>query len=83
MSDEILDITNLSSKGATINLFKIDANQNSINQQILSILSMSLSFNANNINVDDNDHSSISQKICVVRLATAILQQNGNVASKF
>ena len=82
MSDETLDITNTRSKDATINLFKIDANQNSINQQILSISSMSLSFVADNIN--DHDHSStrsINQQIHVVRLATAILQQNRNVES--
>ena len=74
MSDETLDITNTGSKDATINLLKMDSNRNSNNQQILSILSLLLSFVASDIN--DNDHPttrSISRQIHVVRLATAIL----------
>ena len=84
MSDETLDITNTSSKDATINLLNFDANQNSNNQRILSILSLLLCFVANNINNDDNSHPStrnIIQQIHVLRLATAILRQKWNADS--
>ena len=84
MSDETLDMTNTGSKHAPINLLHFDVNQNSNNQQILSIPSMLLCFVANDINDDDNSHPStrsIMQQICVVRLATAILQQKQNADS--
>ena len=84
MSDETLDMTNTGSKHAPINLLHFHVNQNSNNQQILSIPSMLLCFVANDINDDDNSHPStrsIMQQICVVRLATAILQQKQNADS--
>ena len=84
MSDETLDITNTSSKDATINLLNFDANRNSNNQCILSILSLLLCFVANKINDNDNSCPStrnIIQQICVVRLATAILWQKWNADS--
>ena len=54
MSDETLDITNTGNENATINLLKIDVNQNSNNQRILSILSLLLSFVA--VDINDNEH---------------------------
>ena len=70
MPDETLDITSTGSKDATINFLKIDANQNSNKQWILSIVSLMLSIVADDINDDDNSCPStrnIIQQICVVR----------------
>lgn len=77
MSEKLIDLTNIGSEYATINLLKMDLNQSSHSQWILSIVSVLLSFVANDINDDDDsDHSStksICQQISVVRLAMAIL----------